>query len=265
MLCKGIPSFFPTKLSPEGSIKWKMSHCLSWDDCFFEIRIRESLANVLEDWSEMKDLWERSDVFRVVRIIWIVLLKQSLKYHTLYKQDKKVYFFSCFKDALQVPGGYHRKQFQKKIAIWLWEVSSCLILNLRTTQIFLGVLELEITANSSVLYIFNGQKPSRDFSFHSSFITCFRDSTKECACTVPVDIQKRRRSMQDTASVTDFATHYHKLQWLLALAENKKWQLRSEYLGVISSQIASIFYITSSHLTTTLSLLSSPFKIIQQS
>lgn len=178
---------------------------------------------------------------------------------------QKVYFFSCFKDALQVPGGYHRKQFQKKIAIWLWEVSSCLILNLRVTQIFLGVLELEITANSSVLYIFNGQKPSRDFSFHSSFITCFRDSTKECACTVPVDIQKRRRSMQDTDSVTDFATHYHKLQWLLALAENKKWQLRSEYLGVISSQIASIFYITSSHLTTTLSLLSSPFKIIQQS
>lgn len=121
-------------------------------------------------------------------------------------------------------------------------------------------MEPGITANSIVLYIFTGQKPSRDFSFHSSFITYFRDSTNECAFTVQVDIQKKRLSMQDTDSVIDFSTHYHKLQWLLALAENKKWQLRSEKLGAIFSQTAGIFYSTPSHLSTTLSLLSSLFK-----
>lgn len=51
----------------------------------------------------------------------------------------------------------------RKIAILLWKASSCLILNLMITQMFPGVLELKITANSTVLSIFNGQKASRDF------------------------------------------------------------------------------------------------------
>lgn len=44
----------------------------------------------------------------------------------------------------------------------------------------------------------------------------------------------------------EFSIQYHKLQWLLVLAENKKkWRLRSGLLAALSSQIASMFYSTS--------------------
>lgn len=63
---------------------------------------------------------------------------------------------------------------------------------------FLGALELKITANRIALSIFTGQKASRSFSFNSLFIiliACFRDSTKKCSWAICVYIQKSIHSV----------------------------------------------------------------------
>lgn len=113
------------------------------------------------------------------------------------------------------------------------------------SSMFLRVLELSSQQRAQCHLLLMGKKQAEIFffSFHSSFIACFRDSTKKCALTICIDIQKSSLCMPDTNS----SVQYHKLQWLLASAEKKKWRLRSGLLAALSPHKLWVHFIQVHH------------------